>query len=711
MSDYPTISEDPNGGKTPELSALQKLASLFPAAVKDGQLDVEALKEELGDFPEIQPGDEKYELNWAGKQKAKKKAYEPLLGKTLKPLDDGVNADTTENLYIEGDNLEALKLLRTNYYGEVKMIYIDPPYNTGKDFVYTDKFVTTTAESDADEGLISDEGERLQKNEKSSNRFHAKWLDMMYPRLKLAKDLLREDGVIFISIDDNEVANLRKICDEVFGKENEINPIIHNKLNSKNDIANVQRNHDYIICYNKRTQYISNSKIKPTLFRNLEHEKEVFKEGTKFYYLNDPITTRGDGGTLKKRENLGYTVYYHPEKKDFYPKIDYDISLVKNGSDLTEKELYTDDKESIKAGYIPIRPPLVRGALGAWTWEYDTFIKNKTLIKIKETKNGYQVRKRTFIPIDFKVKERGGRYYALINELKNSRSIIEYSSNDGAKQLAEILGASNLFSHPKNTNILSYIIALVQNKECITLDFFSGSAPCAHAVMKLNSEDGGTRKHIMVQLPEITSEKSEAKKAGYDTIAEIGKERIRRAGAKILEELKEKAQTATDEEKATNPYLANPDALDIGFKSFRIEETKINWLKKDLAGEELDPAAIEMSDKDKLDFVPGFTDLDIVYEVMLRQSNIPLTQQITNPISNAPRTYLYGESYLICLEEKVTKELVVALAKLEPTPLKYIFRDSAFDEDIELKKSTFRRLNAEIEKNTDGGEAYTVEFL
>lgn len=241
------------------------------------------------------------------------------------------------------------------------------------------------------------------------------------------------------------------------------------------------------------------------------------------------------------------------------------------------------------------------------------------------------------------------------------------------------------------------------------MDFFSGSATTSHALFALNAADGLRINSILVQLPETCDEKSEAAKAGYKTIAEIGKERIRRAGDKIKAELIEKAKTATQEEKAANPYLADPESLDIGFKCFRIEDTKINWLKKDLSGGELTDVVI--SDKDKLDFVPGFTDLDVVYEIMLRQSGIPLTETITTLSDIGSRTYLYGESYLICLEETVSKETVEKLAQLEPTPLKFIFRDSAFGKDIAFKDETFRRLNAEIAKHTDGEETYTVEFI
>lgn len=285
------------------------------------------------------------------------------------------------------------------------------------------------------------------------------------------------------------------------------------------------------------------------------------------------------------------------------------------------------------------------------------------------------------------------------------------------------------FDYPKDEAILKSCIEMASETNALVLDFFSGSATTAHAVMQLNAEDGGKRRFIMVQLPEVCAEDSEAAKVGYKTIAEIGKERIRRAGEKIKDELKAKqadrqkkqalaakkgSQLALEDEaeaaEEPNPYVLDPDSLDIGFKSFRIEDTKINWLKKDLRGEQLE--FDDTTTQDALDFVPGYTDTDVVYELMLRQSNIPLTHRITRPISSAPRSYLYAESYLICLEETITQELVEALAALEPTPTKYFFRDSAFGKDIALKDETFRRLKAEIHKHHDDlGSAYTVEFI
>jgi adenine-specific DNA-methyltransferase len=642
---------------------LQKLAALFPSAVKDGILDVESLREELGDFAEIQPGDEKYELNWVGKQAAKKKTFEPLLGKTLALKDDGKNSDTTQNLYIEGDNLEALKLLRQNYYGEVKMIYIDPPYNTGKDFVYSDKFKISQEESEAEEGAVSESGERLVKNEKSSNRFHARWLDMMYPRLKLAKELLAVNGVIFISIDDNEVSNLRQVCDQVFGEENFVSTIAWEKRYSpQNAVKWFSEAHDFLLVYAKNKQewipnLLTRSDAMNARYRNLDDDSRgVWK----------PADATAQGG--------------HGTKSQFY------VFTAPNGK----------------------RHTLPNGR--CWVYTESAFQQLVTDNRVWFGADGNNVPS---------VK----RFLTEVKQGTACQTIWKYSevghNQEGKKEVNNLFPEASVFDTPKPVRLLQRILHLSTRERSIVLDFFSGSATTAHAVMQLNAEDGGSRKHIMVQLPEACDAESEAAKAGYKTIAEISKERIRRAGEKIVAVLRvkkaaleKKGELELDDQSETNPYILNPDSLDIGFKSFRIEDTKINWLKKDLRGEEFDFDTADISDKDALDFVPGTTDHDVVYELMLRQSNIPLTLPITQPVPTASRTYLYGDAYLICLEEEISKTLVASLAALEPTPLKYFFRDSAFGKDIALKDETFRRLNAEIAKNTaDQADAYTVEFI
>jgi len=690
MSEHPKV---PQQLSDPISENLQKLAALFPAAVKDGELDIEALREELGDFAEIQPGDEKYELNWVGKQAAKKKTFEPLLGKTLALKDDGKNTETTENLYIEGDNLEALKLLRQNYYGEVKMIYIDPPYNTGKDFVYTDKFKVSQDESEAEEGAVSESGERLVKNEKSSNRFHARWLDMIYPRLRLAKDLLKEDGVIFISIGEDEISNLKQVCDELFDTFNFIGLVTRAQKGGGNKGTHYNPVTDYILTYSKNI-----------------HSLPTFTEKVDLSIYNKTETSGPRSG-----EKYAEVVIYMPnldpmrgcKNQRYYVECPDGSLAIPPGDVFPEEQC---DGSGI---------PPTSGDDKVWRWTYGTFSRNK-----KEGRVAFKRSKRTKL-----VKPDGTksdwilyqkRYYSEAIEQETARPnnlFLNYQNMIGSKELENL---SIPFDYPKPSELIKHLAFISKTrKNDLILDFYSGSSSTAAAVMQLNSEDCGSRKYIMVQLPEVCEPKSKAAKASYKTIAEIGKERIRRAGDKIVAELRakkaeleKKGELKLDDNKESNPYILNPDALDIGFKSFRIEDTKINWLKKDLRGEEFDFDTADISDKDALDFVPGTTDYDVVYELMLRQSNIPLTLPITQPVPTANRTYLYGDAYLICLEEEISNTLVASLAALEPTPLKYFFRDSAFGKDIAFKDETCRRLNAEIAKNTaDQADAYTVEFI
>ncbi|MDF1862131.1 MAG: site-specific DNA-methyltransferase [Verrucomicrobiales bacterium] len=720
MSDYPTVPQEIS---QPISENLQKLAELFPAAVKDGALDVEALQEELGDFAEIQPGDEKYELNWIGKQAAKKKAFEPLLGKTLALKDDGKNTDTTENLYIEGDNLEALKLLRQNYYGEVKMIYIDPPYNTGNDFVYNDKFKIREDESNVEEGAVSEDGTRLVKNEKLSNRFHARWLDMMYPRLKVAKNLLDNDGAICVSINDDEEANLRRILDEVFGTENYVNTIsvlakVAAGASGGGEDKRLKKNIEYILVYAKSLQTLNPLTHLFTSRPLVDVIDEMRKDGESWKYTSillpfaeDRVHFKsvkdGDGNAIEiyKRGGISRTT----------------IARVIKEEDITEEEAYTkyfqsifsdtnaqtsirtrvidavgslDEGECLEVEYVP-RSGKDKGILVTHTYISNTVRRVIWLSDVADSEDGVIIKR-----------EKLGTFWE------------DFDYNNVGRE-----GSVPFPDGKKPISLLSHCISIYKDTEGVFLDFFSGSGSFAHAIMEANKRDGGRRRHISIQLPEpIQTRNPRYSKAVefYEEnnipliVSEIGKERIRRAGDKIIEELqaeRAKLEAKGKLEEESNPYILDPDSLDIGFKSFRIEDTKINWLKKDLRGEDLEAEA-GLTTQDALDFVPGFTDQDIVYELMLRQSNIPLTHSISQPDNTGKRTYLYGDAYLVCLEESITKELVETLAALEPTPLKYFFRDSAFGKDIALKDETFRRLNAEIAKNFgDDAEAYTVEFI
>jgi type III restriction-modification system, mod subunit len=630
------IKRDINNVVNDNLKALEQL---FPSAIKDGQLDVKALKEELGDFEEV--GNERYELNWAGKQNAKKIVQQGIGNKTLKFVEkDSKNADTTENIYIEGDNLEVLKLLRQNYYNSIKMIYIDPPYNTGNDFVYNDTFKMDKEESDKAEGIISENNEKLQKNQKSTNRYHANWLNMMYPRLKLARDLLTDDGVIFISIDDNEQANLKRLCDEIFGEENFVSELIwKSKSGGANDSRFFATDHEYVIVFAKNSNNLVINVDKNAIVTTIYNQKD--EKGS--YSLD-----RLDKQSIRYSKSLDYEIKdekgnsYYPKHKD-----------IKNPN-------------------------------ATWRWSKETVKQRYDELVFKDgnvyTKN---YKKEGSIARSLLIDERFGR------------------TRTGKTDFTSLFDRP-YFSAPKPHKLISYFLDISIEKYDIILDFFSGSATTAHAVMQLNSEDNRNRKYIMVQLPETTDEKSEAFKAGYKNIAEIGKERIRRAGEKIKQEIEEyNSNLKLGEEPKEVP--------DIGFKVFKVDDTNIKWYDLENFNEE---SQYSFDDPDSLDFVLGSNDIDIVYEIMLRQNDVPLSESLEVLTDIGNRTYLYASTYLICLETEITEEMVEKLASLDPLPIKFVFRDSAFKDNISLKDETFRKLRSLIERNSGESKvSYRVEFI
>ncbi len=625
---------------------VKKLAQLFPSVVKDGEVDFDALKEELGQFEEV--GSEKYELTWAGKKNAKKIAQEDIVGRTLKFVpEDSKDADTTENLYIEGDNLEVLKLLRQNYYGAINVIYIDPPYNTGKDFVYNDSYKMEKDKSDFEEGIIGDLGEKLVVNSKSQNRYHANWLNMMYPRLKIAKDLLAEDGVIFISIDYNETANLRKICDEIFGEDCFVcSAIWRSSDNSNNDAKQFSYDHNETLIYSKSSEWAPKRQYD-------EKKQKHFKNPD-----NDPKGAWFDGNPLNSpnyRENLRYTIQ------------------APNGN--------------------IINPPK-----NGWRWSRETLQQKMNSGEIYFNADQTNIKRRT--------------YLCDMEGLPPSSLWIDFEKTGHNRQakyeLLDIM-PEDVFDTPKPTKLIKYIINLVKNnKDLLVLDFFSGSGTTADAIMQLNAEDGGNRKYILVQLPENLDEGLE--KASNDNktvirnaikmcednnvphkLSEIAKERIRRAGEKIKSE-----------------YVDADN--DIGFKVFKTGDSNIKWNSLMDMGQ-IDIDQLEYT-PDLIDFVSNVNDVDIVYELMLRQRDVALSESLDLLSDIGSRTYLYASSYLVCLETEITEELVSKLAELDPLPIKFIFRDSAFKDDIALKDETFRRLKALIEKNSGSNEStYTVEFI
>ena len=541
---------------------VKKLAGLFPSAVKDGEVDFEALKEELGVFTEV--GAEKYELTWAGKADAKRIAREDIIGKTLKYIpEDSKDADTTENLYIEGDNLEVLKLLRQNYYGAIKMIYIDPPYNTGNDFVYNDSFAMKKEQSDLAEGITNELGERYTVNKDSQNRYHTNWLNMIYPRLKIAKDLLREDGVIFISIGDEEVCNLKKIVDEIFGERNYITNLIWQSTPGSNTGDDVKTVTENILLYGKNKKCC---KFMNQLISNNEKysNKDEYFEKRGGYVLNK-LDRRMTGTHYS--EALNYPVDM-PDGTKLYP------------GNSNEKQEH-------------------------WNWRWSSSkvqwgIDNGFIV-MKQSKDGWSIYFKQYEKVNNEDKpiERTVSYQNLLN-------VDGANSARGTREVMDLFDGK-FFDYPKPLNLLMYLQNMVLDKEDIVIDFFSGSATAAQAIMQINAEDNGNRKYIMVQLPELLEENSEAYKSGYKTICEIGKERIRRAGEKIKSE--------------------HPDAdIDIGFKVFRVAETNIKWNSLIDMGQ-LDLKQMETS-PDTIDFMPNVKDVDVVYELMLRQRNIPLSLNI-----------------------------------------------------------------------------------
>ena len=651
MNDFPKVSEgilgEQDAAKTNTELFLSLVGQYFPEAIKDGEVDFAALKEEMGQFAE--GGSEHYDFTWAGKQAAKKEALGDIFGKTLryKPQ-DSFDPDNTENLYIEGDNLEALKLLRRNYHGKIKMIYIDPPYNTGNDFVYRDNFTMTEEELAQLSGDVVN-GQRLQKNSKDDAKFHTKWLNNLYPRLRLARELLADDGAIFISIDDNEADNLIKICREVFGTNNYVASFPWRKRTAKSDVPfGISQDYEQILCFAKSTEFIASAEGKER----------------KYYESNDypgrpwRIHDLTKQTTASERPNSYFTIINPKNGKKYpaNPNATWRITVD------TFDDYYNQGRIVFPGDYsfLNISKPVLR------YWKEDDMKKAGDMFG--------RVAISTKLPDDIGM------------------------TQDGTKEITEIFN-SKIFGYPKPVSLLKYLISSSTYFDSLILDFFSGSATTAQAVMQLNAEDGGQRKFIMIQLPEETDEKSEAYKAGYKNICEIGKERIRRAAKKIHDE--------------------NPDAkFDGGFKVFSVADTTIRWNKMD--DEEIKSLTdldYSTGDKDDIDFTPGHNDIDIVYEIMLRQYDIPLSTPIEKLTEVSDRTYIFADAVVVCLEPKFTDKIVEKLAAIDPLPAKFVVRDSAFGADIEFKERTFRKLSGliagnqpeEMRKNKYNN--YTVEFI
>ncbi|GAA9085004.1 hypothetical protein HpHA149_07480 [Helicobacter pylori] len=526
-------------------------------------LDVGRLKALLGDFSEIK--EEGYGLDFVGKKIALNQAFKKN-NKILKPL----NKSTSKHILIKGDNLDALKILKQSYSEKIKMIYIDPPYNTkNKNFIYDDDF------SQSNEEVLKTLDYSKEKLDYIKNLFglkcHSGWLSFMYPRLLLAKDLLKQDGVIFISIDDNECAQLKLLCDEIFGEGNFLSSLTWLKGNAQNDAQYFQNNYENILVYAKHVEALSLNRMAS------KKEVKVFCENDKYYYEGAGLTTGGAGGTLNARANLGYSIYYNPKTLDFLGVDDYDKELAKSSND--ENLVYSDRQDLLKQGYEIIRPPKKGVGLGRWTWALDTFNSNKNIISIKKnSRNEYVICKKEFLDKNQVKQNENGEFYAILDKSSPARNVIEnIGGGNGTKEVNDLFN-QKVFNNPKPTKLISRLIELSTNENDIILDFFAGSGTTAHAVLESNksdyqklSEGGGglfnglnaafkERRFILVQLDEKIDPNAydfclNTLKSPSPSIFDITEERIKRAGAKIKE--------------------ACP-CLDVGFRAFEIIDDETN---------------------------------------------------------------------------------------------------------------------------------------
>ena len=624
---------------------IMKIAQLFPDCVtetvdeKSGQpkhlIDFEKLKQNLSDSVMSERA-ERYQFTWPDKSKAILLANSPI-NATLRPCrEDSVDFDNTQNLYIEGDNLDVLKCLKETYLHKVKMIYIDPPYNTGNDFVYEDNFAQSSEEYLANSGLFDEQGNRMFTNAESNGRFHTDWLNMIYPRLKVARDLLTNDGVIFISIDDNEVENLKKICDELFGEYNFVATFPWRKRTAKSDVPfGISQDYEWVVVYAKTNSFIASIEGK---------ERKYFTTPdfpNKPWRIHDMTTQR----TALERPNCFFTII-NPKTGEKY---EANPNRVWANNEETFLQYYKDNRIVFPGDYdfLKISKPVLR------------YWKEEDIAKAGESFGR--------IAVTTKLEENIGM------------------SQDGTKEITNLF-KGKVFSYPKPSSLIKFYLSIIHNKECLVLDFFSGSSTTAHAVMQLNAEDGGKRKFIMVQLPELTytaktekykddeeekehyviddttghpavAKDSDARKAGYYNVCEIGKERIRRAGKKIKEE---------------SP-LTTQD-LDTGFRVLKLDSTNmqdIYYSPKDISQADL------FSQVDNVK--PDRTGEDLLFQVML-ELGATLDSKIETTTVAGKTIYNVAEGYLVaCFDPDVTDDVVKSIAQMQPAYA--VLRDTSMKDD------------------------------
>ena len=635
---------------------IDKIAALFPNCITEkvdekGQLvhsiDFDKLRQELSS--EIAEGrEERYQFTWPNKKKAILLANSPI-NATLRPCrEESVDFDNTQNLYIEGDNLDVLKCLRETYLGKVKMIYIDPPYNTGNDFVYDDDFAESTSEYLANSGQYDEQGNRLVANTESNGRFHTDWLNMIYPRLKVARDLLTEDGVIFISIDDNEVVNLKEICNEIFGSSNFVSQIVWEQ-GRKSMAAQIAINHEYCLIYCKnRIENIKNDSLKSN------HNWSDKKEGLEQIY-NEYENLKNIYGSDYNAIEKGIKAFYKSLSDDNPAKRQSQYKCVDS------KGLYFPGdiaQGTGNGGRFEILHPITRRPCklpkGGWRFGESKLpeLLRENRIHFGEDETKVPCLKRYLKETEYEV-----------------ASSVFYKDGRGASKRLQVLFDNSIFDFPKDEEIIKRFVAYVtsyndSNEPIIVLDFFSGSATTAHAVMKLNAEVGGNRKFIMVQLPEKTELNSEAYKAGYKTICDIGKERIRRAGKKIKEELAVKQH---DERITTRQKELT---LDIGFRVLKLDSSNMEnvyYSPVEYSQQELF-AKTENVKSDR-------TGEDLLFQVML-ELGATLDSKIEQIEIKGKAIYNY---LVACFDNEIDDSVVTTIAKMQPQYA--VFRDSSMTDD------------------------------
>ena len=612
-------------GKSKDLlkENIEQLKQLFPEVCCEDKIDFDKLKQVLGEY--VDDDRERYNFTWNGKGRSLRLSQTPSLG-TLRPCkEDSKEWDSTQNLYIEGDNLEVLKLLQKSYYGKVKMIYIDPPYNTGNDFVYPDDFDDSIEHYKEITGQIDSEGNKQSTNPETNGRFHTDWLNMMYPRLKLARNLLSKEGVLFVSIDVHEIENLIKIGKEVFGELNYINALKWKRKKQPSFLSkHIAPVMEYVLIFAKDSmsleklsvEKVSDSTKKVINISNQESER-IFKEGVEVKGLHNGIIPKGS----------------------------YDIKTMKVEymNDIVVKNGRTVVPVKVKAKFLNTQERITE------------FIDNGLLFIT--SKMGL----RRYVSEDEKEKEKA------ITDL-----LVDWGDNqDSENEQLEMFG-EKYFDYTKPINLLYNLTKSCTKNNDIILDFFSGSATTAHAVMQLNAEDGGDRRFIMVQLPEVCGEKTEAYKAGYKNICEIGKERIRRAGEKIKAQIEEEnAQLKIDDEPKKVP--------DIGFRVFKLDSSNLKKWHPDY--DDLEKTLLDSIEN----YVEGRSELDVVYEIILKMG-LDLTYPVDELDVNGRKIYsvAFG-ALMICLDDHITKEIADGMISLyqeyQPELWKVVFKDNGFESD------------------------------